>query len=171
MGILLCGLNGVGKSSIGRILAKRMSYQFIDNEDLYFPKNDKSYMFSNPRSKEEVIHILEEKISKEDKFIFVAVKGNYGEKFLAQIDYVILVEVPKKIRMDRVKMRSAQKFGDRILADGDLAEKENAWFSLVNSRPENYVTEWLEMVKCPIIRIDGTLPIEENVDYLLSILQ
>lgn len=171
MGILLCGLNGVGKSSIGRILAKRMSYQFIDNEDLYFPKNDKSYMFSNPRSKEEVIHILEEKISKEDKFIFAAVKGNYGEKFLAQIDYVILVEVPKKIRMDRVKMRSAQKFGDRILADGDLAEKENAWFSLVNSRPENYVTEWLEMVKCPIIRIDGTLPIEENVDYLLSILQ
>lgn len=171
MGILLCGLNGVGKSSIGRMLAKRMSYQFIDNEDLYFPKNDKSYMFSNPRSKEEVIHILEEKISKEDKFIFAAVKGNYGEKFLAQIDYVILVEVPKKIRMDRVKMRSAQKFGDRILADGDLAEKENAWFSLVNSRPENYVTEWLEMVKCPIIRIDGTLPIEENVDYLLSILQ
>lgn len=171
MGILLCGLNGVGKSSIGRILAKRMSYQFIDNEDLYFPKNDKLYMFSNPRSKEEVIHILEEKISKEDKFIFAAVKGNYGEKFLAQIDYVILVEVPKKIRMDRVKMRSAQKFGDRILADGDLAEKENAWFSLVNSRPENYVTEWLEMVKCPIIRIDGTLPIEENVDYLLSILQ
>lgn len=171
MGILLCGLNGVGKSSIGRMLAKRMSYQFIDNEDLYFPKNDKLYMFSNPRSKEEVIHILEEKISKEDKFIFAAVKGNYGEKFLAQIDYVILVEVPKKIRMDRVKMRSAQKFGDRILADGDLAEKENAWFSLVNSRPENYVTEWLEMVKCPIIRIDGTLPIEENVDYLLSILQ
>ena len=171
MGILLCGLNGVGKSSIGRMLAKRMSYQFIDNEDLYFPKNDKLYMFSNPRSKEEVIHILEEKISKEDKFIFAAVKGNYGEKFLAQIDYVILVDVPKKIRMDRVKMRSAQKFGDRILADGDLAEKENAWFSLVNSRPENYVTEWLEMVKCPIIRIDGTLPIEENVDYLLSILQ
>lgn len=171
MGILLCGLNGVGKSSIGRMLAKRMSYQFIDNEDLYFPKNDKLYMFSNPRSKEEVIHILEEKISKEDKFIFAAVKGNYGEKFLAQIDYVILVEVPKKIRMDRVKMRSAQKFGDRILADGDLAEKENAWFSLVNSRPENYVTEWLETVTCPIIRIDGTLPIEENVDYLLSILQ
>ena len=51
MGILLCGLNGAGKSTIGRILAERMSWQFIDNEDLYFPKEDASYLFSNPRSK------------------------------------------------------------------------------------------------------------------------
>lgn len=49
MGILLCGLNGAGKSTIGRILAERMSWQFIDNEDLYFPKEDASYLFSNPR--------------------------------------------------------------------------------------------------------------------------
>lgn len=153
------------------VLAERLSYQFIDNEDLYFPKTDKKYMFSNPRSKEEVIQILEEKISKDDKFIFAAVKGNYGEKLLTKIDYAILVEAPKEVRRERVKMRSAQKFGDRILDNGDLVEKENAWFSLVSSRPENFATEWLEEIKCPIIRIDGTLPVEENVDFLLSVLK
>ena len=47
MGILICGLNGVGKSTIGKKLAERLSYRFIDNENLYFPKDDKSYMFSN----------------------------------------------------------------------------------------------------------------------------
>ena len=168
MGILLCGLNGAGKSTIGRILAERMSWQFIDNEDLYFPKEDASYLFSNPRSKEEVIHLLEEKIEEDDRFVFAAVKGDYGEKLLTKLDYVVLIEVPKETRMERVKMRSAQKFGDRIQEKGDLADKENAWFSVVKSRPENFVTEWLERVPCPVIRIDGTAPVEENVNYLLQ---
>ena len=59
MGILICGLNGTGKSTLGRLLANRMEYEFIDNEDLFFPKADSSYTFSNPRSKEEVIQLLE----------------------------------------------------------------------------------------------------------------
>ena len=154
-------------STIGGILAERMSWQFIDNEDLYFPKEDASYLFSNPRSKEEVIHLLEEKIEEDDRFVFAAVKGDYGEKLLTKLDYVVLIEVPKETRMERVKMRSVQKFGDRIQEQGDLADTENAWFSVVNSRPENFVTEWLECVPCPVIRIDGTAPVEENVDYLL----
>ena len=37
-------------------------------------------------------------------------------------------------------------------------------------RPETYVTDWLKTVDCPVIRIDGTLPVEENVDYLISVL-
>ena len=32
MGILICGLNGTGKSTLGRMLAGRMGYEFIDNE-------------------------------------------------------------------------------------------------------------------------------------------
>ena len=35
MGILICGLNGTGKSALGRILADRLGYEFIDNEDLF----------------------------------------------------------------------------------------------------------------------------------------
>ena len=38
MGILICGLNGCGKSTLGRQLAERLGCRFIDNEDLYFSK-------------------------------------------------------------------------------------------------------------------------------------
>ena len=170
MGILICGLNGTGKSTLGRLLADRMEYEFIDNEDLFFPKADPSYTFSNPRSKEEVIRLLEEKISGNNRFIFAAVKGDYGDRLIASLDYIVLIEVPKQIRSKRVRDRSYQKFGDRILPGGDLYEKESKWFSLTDNRPDTYVTDWLETLDCPVIRIDGTLQIEENVDYLASFL-
>ena len=166
MGILICGLNGTGKSTLGRILADRLGYEFIDNEDLFFPKADPSYAFSGPRSKEEVIRLLEERIGENSRFIFAAVKGNYGDKLISALDHIILIEVPKQIRSQRVRDRSYQKFGDRILPGGDLYVKENNWFSLTDSRSETYVTDWLETVDRPVIRIDGTQPIEENVDYL-----
>ena len=170
MGILICGLNGTGKSTLGRILADRMGYEFIDNEDLFFPKTDPSYVFSSPRSEEEVIRLLEERISANSRFIFAAVKGNYGDKLIALLDHIVLIEVPKQVRSQRVRDRSYQKFGDRILPGGDLYDKESKWFSLTDSRPETYVTDWLDTVDCPVIRIDGTLPVEENVDYLVSVL-
>jgi adenylate kinase family enzyme len=171
MGILICGLNGTGKSTLGRMLADRMRYEFIDNEDLFFPKADPSYTFSSPRSEEDVIRLLEEKISENNRFIFAAVWGNYGDRLIASLDYIVLIEVPKQIRSKRVRDRSYQKFGDRILPGGDLYDKENKWFSLTDGRPETYVTDWLETVNCPVIRIDGTMPVKENVDYLLSALQ
>ena len=158
MGILICGLNGVGKSTIGRILAQRLTYAFIDSEELFFSKENAADPFSNPRSKQEAIRM------------FAAVRGDYGDKLIASLDYAVLVDVPKPVRMQRVWERSYQKFGGRMLDGGDLHEKENAWFSFVNDRPEDYVTKWLSNIACPVLRVDGTMPVEKNVADILTFL-
>ena len=141
MGILICGLNGTGKSTLGKALTDSMGYEFIDNEDLFFPKSDAAYTFSSPRSKEEVIHLLEEKISRNSRFVFAAVKGDYGDNLIASLDHIILIEVPKHLRKQRVRDRSFSKFGKRMLPGGDLYDKKNAWFALTDSRPEDYTAK------------------------------
>jgi len=171
MGILICGLNGTGKSTAGKILAERLGYAFIDNEELYFPKNDPSYEFSKPRSKAEVIELLDKKIHDNNNFVFAAVKGDYGDKLIEALDTVVLIELPRGERLERVKNRSFQKFGNRMLQGGDLYEKEGNWLSYVASRPEDLVEEWVLSVKCPVIRVDGRKQVNDTVDYLLSVLR
>ena len=56
------------------------------------------------------------------------------------------------------------------VSNNDLFEREEAWFSLTDSRLEDYTTKWLETVSCPVIHVDGTLPVQQNVDYLVSVL-
>lgn len=167
MGILICGLNGSGKSTVGKLLADRLGYLFIDNEELYFPNRDSDYSYSSAASKDEAIHLLEEKIKENRDFVFSAVRGDYGDRLISDLDYIVLIEVPREIRLQRVYDRSFSKYGERILSGGDLFEKENEWFSRVGNRPEEYITGWIATINCPIVRIDGTLPAEENVDYIV----
>ena len=170
MGILICGLNGAGKSTLGKALASRLEYEFIDNEDLYFPKKGSVYDYSNPRSKEEVVYALKTRIKDNPRFVFAAVKGDYGTEFINALDHIILVEVPKDVRSQRVRARSFQKFGNKISPGGELYDKEQKWFAVADGRPDDYVLAWLTTSDCPVIKIDGTLPVEDNIRYLMSVL-
>ncbi len=170
-GIIVCGLNGTGKSTLGKALAEKLHFYFIDNEDLYFPKIDPAYIYASPRTREEVEKLLFNEIEKHENFVFASVKGDYGETIYPFFQYAILIDVPKDIRMKRVKNRSFQKFGNRMLLGGDLYEQEKCFFDLVKSRAENTVEKWIQSLNCPIIRIDGTKPIEENINLVIKQIQ
>ncbi len=131
-GIIVCGLNGAGKSTLGKTLAEKLHFYFIDNEDLYFPKTDPNYIYASPRTREEVEKLLFSEIKAHENFVFTSVKGDYGEAISPFFQYVVLIDVPKDIRIQRVKNRSFQKFGNRMLAGGDLYEQEKRFFDFVN---------------------------------------
>ena len=163
MGIIICGMNGSGKSTLGRALAETLGWRFIDNEDLYFPKADPEHPFAVERTQEEVERLLLEAVRRDDRFVFAAVKGNYGEAVLPYYKRAVLVEVPRELRLHRVQQRSLDKFGDRAKPGGDLYEREKWFFDHVSARPEDYAARWLETVEIPVLRVDGTRPVGENI--------
>ena len=167
-GIIVCGLNGAGKSTVGKALAKKLNFHFIDNEELYFPKTDPHYTYASPRTRKEVEQILFREIKAHQDFVFASVKGDYGETIYPFFQYAVLLDVPRDIRLQRVKERSFQKFGSRMLHGGDLYEQEEKFFDLVKSRAKNTVEEWVQSLSCPIILVDGTKPIRENVKFIIE---
>lgn len=167
-GIIICGLNGAGKSTLGKALAEKLGHYFIDSEDLYFSKQTDDYSLTFQRTDREAEEILFSKIEKHNDFVLASVKGNYGKEFYPFIKCAVLLDAPKDIRLQRVKNRSYQKFGNRILPDGDLYEQEEAFFEFVKSRDESTVEEWIKTLNCPVIKLDGTKPVEENVNSMID---
>ncbi len=164
--IAVCGLNGAGKSTLGAVLAESLGYVFIDIEDLYFPKNDPEYMYSDPRPFAEVERLLGEILSHGGGYVLSAVRCNFKKEVISQIKCAVYLEVPKEIRLMRVYERSYRKFGERMKEGGDLYEKEKSFFEHVKSRDEKTVLDWLSNVTCPVIVTDGTRPIDESVNYI-----
>lgn len=167
-GIIICGLNGAGKSTLGKALAKELGVYFIDNEDLYFPKNDPDYLYASPRSRKEAEVLLESEINAHEDFVFASVHGDYGGSICPYFRYAVLISLPKDVRMERIRNRSFQKFGDRMLPGGDLYEQEQKFFDFARSRAENLVEEWAASLSCPVIRVDGTKSVVENIKFIIA---
>ena len=163
MGIIICGMNGSGKSTLGFALAESLGWRFIDNENLYFPKADPLHPYAAERTQAEVERLLLAEVRRDERFVFAAVRGNYGEAVLPHYKAAVLVEVPRDIRLERVKARSFARFGARMQPGGDLYESEKRFYDLIAARPEDYATRWLDRVDIPVLRVDGTRPVGENV--------
>ncbi len=168
IGIQICGLNGCGKSTLGKALAEKIDFHFIDVENLYFSRTNETEPYTNPKSRKDVESLLIDEVSKHPDFVFSAVKGDYGKDIIPLYDYVIVIEVPKEIRSKRVRHRSFEKFGNKMLPGGDLYNQEKTFLQMVDSRQDDFVSDWLQKVSCPIIKVDGTKPIEDNVQYIIE---
>lgn len=166
---LVCGLNGAGKSSFGQRLARETGLDFLDIEDLYFPDRKTGESYPPARSRKDVEKALETRLRKPGDFILASVKADYG-RFSDSIHGVILLNVPQNIRLARIRQRSFDKFGQRMLPGGDLHDSEEAFFSMCAGRKNCFVEDWIATLSCPVLRLDGTLPPEKNLPAALLFL-
>ena len=165
--ILVCGLNGVGKSTMAKALAERLNLRFVDIEDIYFSRQDNpDYPYEKSRPYEEVVSMLTNIANGEIDFVLASVTGSFGDEFISNLKCVISIEVPKEIRLKRVHNRSYMLFGEKSCKGGDYYEQIKSFHNFCASRDENLVNDWLSTICCPIFRVAGTLPISDNVNQL-----
>lgn len=167
-GILVCGCNGSGKSTLGKALAQCLSHHFIDIEDLYFPKTNPDYLYDSPRSRREVEPLLTAEIRGHERFVLAAVKADFGQGVPTFFQCAVFLQAPGEIWKERVRNRSFQKFGSRMLPGGDLYEREEQFFRMAASRSEQDVQNWLHTLRCPVLCLDGTKPVEENIKLIVK---
>ncbi len=163
-GIAIVGLNGSGKTTLGKALSKSLGYFRIDVEDYYFPAES---AFDAPRDRAEVERMMLEDIEKHGNFVLSSVCADFDsiEKYYKLIVYL---EAPKDIRMDRIRQRSADRFGERVLPGGDLYESEKNFFAFAAKRTPEKIEKWIKNATCPLLRIDSTRAVENIAAVVLS---
>lgn len=185
-GIAIFGPNGGGKSTLAHALAKRTNYFEMDVEDYYFPEQRESRKvalensstssteyadglpYSKPRTKMEVQSAILEDIKKHPKFILAGVTMNWCEKILSRIDIAFWIQTPLEERLKRIQEREEKRFGQRVLEGGDMFVQQMEFRNIVKNRDLKAVEECAKKFTCPVIVLDGTLPVEQNLDVVLA---
>lgn len=97
--------------------------------------------------------------------MLASVKGHYPG-LAPLLTGAVWLRVDKATRARRVRQRSYEKFGERMGPGGDLFQQEEAFFAFTAQREDSEVEAWLATLRCPVVEVDGTLPIQENVERL-----
>lgn len=167
-GVIICGLNGSGKSTLGKELARLLNYKLIDVEDYYFVSNNLNYKYDDCRSKKEVRDLILKDISENENFVMTSVIGNYGDEIISKYTCAVMINIPLEISLQRVKKRSYEQFGNRILLGGDLYEKEKHFLDMVALKSNEDIEKWVSTLDCPVIKVDGTKTISHNSKLIIN---
>lgn len=184
-GIAIVGLNGSGKSTMAHALAKELGYYEMDVEDYYFPDQRASRRaaleglpflreeraavpFSAPIPKPEVETAILADMEKHPRFVFSGVRLDWEPRILSYIEIVFFLQVPKEKRIRRIHEREEKRFGPRVLPGGDMYARQAAFLRTVSSRDESTVLGSLTGLTCPIVPMDGTLPVSAMIRQMLE---
>ena len=160
-GIIVCGANGSGKSIFGRELARVLHYRYMDIDDYFFKESAVPY--SEPRSREVCAALLYRDIEEYQSFVLSAVRGDFWGSITELYDCAVLLSAPLAVRMERIRQRSLDRFGERVCGGGDMYEQEEQFYAFVKSRSVRRIEAAAENLPCPLLRVDGTRPIACNV--------
>jgi thymidylate kinase len=100
----------------------------------------------------------------------------WGDVFIPRFDLVVFVDTPTDIRIKRLGKREAERFGERILMGGDMYENHIDFIEWakkydINNPPERcrkLHENWFKLLQCPLVRVDGTKPIDELLIQIIG---
>ncbi|WFD08677.1 shikimate kinase [Tepidibacter hydrothermalis] len=168
--IHIVGASGSGTTTLGKAIEHRYGYTHLDVDDYYWLPTDPPFI--TPRKLNQRVKLLEEDIKKYKKCVITGSLCGWGDCFISKFDLIIRVVTPTKIRIKRLRQRELQRFGNRILPNGDMFNKHMEFIQWARKydtgdtsmRSKKLHDEWIKSILCKQIVIDGTI----STDIVIS---
>ena len=174
-GIIVFGASGSGTSTLGKELARLLGFQHLDLDD-YFWRWDTETPFTVPCPREKRIAKLMQDVENCAYFVMSGSICGWDTPFAALFDLAVFITAPAAVRAERLHARELARFGERILAGGDMYEGHNNFLDWAErydtmDPPERCLKlheQWAETLMCPVLRVDGIASIVENAAHTME---
>ncbi len=174
--IYIYGASGAGTSTFGRYLCAKLGYFFMDIDDYFWQPTNPPYQIK--RSSAKRLARMKKDISSHDNIILSGSLMDWGDELIPFFTLAIRLETDTAIRIERLKKREREKFGNRLDRGGDMYETHRnflKWAALydqgeLNMRSRLKVDQWQKQLSCPKLVLDGNLPLETNFERIKPIL-
>ncbi len=119
---------------------------------------------------------MNDDIEKHKNIVISGSLGGWSDVLIPQFSLAIRLQIDANIRIDRLRKREKEHFGNRIEVGGDMYENHLEFIEWAKSYDSGDLTmrskaqhdEWQKLLKCPLILLDGNAPLEENFKKIKS---
>lgn len=165
---MILGPSGAGKTALGRYTAQKLGFAFLDIDEFIWRK-DTPKPFSVMYSREEKIARLQEAVTRAGRFVMAGSMDSFHQHFDPYFRLAVFLTAPPALRVERAHRRELEEFGARVLPGGDMEEDHRLFLEAVAGYEQGIGgmtlekhNAWLSSLSCPVLRLDGRRPLEEN---------
>lgn len=168
--IYIFGASGSGTSTLGRKICDELGYKFMDTDDYFwFPTNPQ---YTTKRSKEERIALMKKDIDEAENVVISGSLSGWGDELIPFFSLAIRLVTDVNVRIERIKKREKQKFGNRIMPGGDMYENHLDFLEWareydtgsVKMRSKAEHDEWQKQLQCKLLVLDGADDLQKNFE-------
>jgi adenylate kinase family enzyme len=175
--IHVTGASGAGVTTLGCALAGALSVPHLDTDDFYWLPSDPP--FRHKREIPERLRLLGEALDRAPGgWTLSGSLDGWGDPLVPRSDLVVFLLVPTEVRLERIRARSRQRYGEAALAPGGRLHEDYLafleWAAAYDegahggrSRPRHEA--WLAQLPCPVVRLEGVLAIDDMVKESLGV--
>ncbi|KAK9761689.1 hypothetical protein K7432_013215 [Basidiobolus ranarum] len=174
MKIHIFGASGAGSTTQGNDLSKVLNIPYFDSDDYFWEVSDPPYMVKRERAKR--LELLHEDLAKQESWIIGGSLVNWGEEWLTAFDFAVFLYVPPEVRLERLKKREYERYGDiiytvpeRIQMSQEFIDWSAGYDSGATGRSLIIHEMWMKELSCPVLAIREDLSVEERRALILKL--
>ncbi len=166
--IHIFGASGSGTSTLGRYICEKAGFFFMDTDDYFWEQTHIPYTVKRPV--EERIKLMTADIEKHKDVVISGSLGGWGDVLIPYFDLAIRLHTDPKLRIERLRKREKEHFGNRIDVGGDMYENHLEFIEWAKTYDNGDLTmrskaqhdQWQKLLACPLLLLDGSASLEEN---------
>lgn len=172
--IHIVGASGAGTTTLGQALEREHGYTWLDTDGYFWEQTDPPYVRSLPR--DERVKRMSIVINENPKCVISGSLCGWGDVFIPRFDLVVFIDTSTEVRVERLEMREYERFGERIRPGSDMYDnhiKFIEWAKTYDTagsdqRSRALHEEWFKLLTCPLVRVDGTKPVDELLRNIME---
>lgn len=166
--IHIFGASGCGTTTLGRAVGSSLSARFLDTDSFYWKETDPPFIEKNPR--EDRIAMIKRATRGAESWVLSGSICGWGDPLVRQFSLAVFLYLDPTIRMERLRDRERDRYGERIEEGGDMYQTHRAFIAWAESydhasaptRSLDLHTAWMRNLECPILQLDS----HQGVDQL-----
>ena len=175
MRIHIFGASGSGVTTLGKALSEKLHIEYFDSDDFFWLKTQ--HPFTQRQHPQVRNTMVSEKLHTTDNWIFGGSIIHWGENVFPPFDLIIFLYLPSELRMERLRKRELERYGDAIITHPEKSKKFQEFMDWAKDYDHNTGIanrtlkahlEWLSDIDTPLIELSGDYELTQKMEIILN---